>query len=142
MAKAVKVGLRAGDGPPPGYLWSVWYLSAARDEAAEFLSPEQYAHVVDLLRALANERDPSHAVTVRVEAVEDFFELKDKGGVLQKINLRVFYTIEAARRTIVVLAALKKEADGQTPTWMKVRVRSRLRRLRNGEFGGFPPEHP
>jgi hypothetical protein len=135
MAKLIKVGVQAGAGPLPGYLWSVHYLSSARDEAMGFLNDAQYAHVVDLVRSLAAEPDPTHPVTVTVEAVEDFFELKDKGGVLGKINLRVYFTVSQKEEAIVILAAIKKEMDGQTPNWVKTRVRYRLRKFREGEFG-------
>lgn len=135
MAKPLKVGVQAGAGPLPGYFWSVYYLSSARDEAMGFLNEAQYAHVVDLVRALASEPNPTHPVTVTVEAVEDFYELKDKGGVLGKINLRVYFTVNPKEKAIVVLAAIKKEEDGQTPNWVKTRVRYRLRKFREGEFG-------
>lgn len=135
-AKAVKTGLRAGGGPPPGYHWSVHYLSAARNEAHGFLTDVQYAHVIDLFKALASEPDPTHPVTVTVETIENYYELKDKGGVLGKINLRVYFTVFEKERAIVVLAAIKKEADGQAPRWVKTRVRVRLRRFRESGFGG------
>lgn len=135
MTKPLKVGVQAGAGPLPGYLWSVYYLSAARGEAMDFLNEAQYGHVVDLVRALASEPDPTHPVTVTVEAIEDYFELKDKGGVLGKINLRLYFTVSQQHRSIVILAAIKKEADGQAPNWVKIRVRYRLRKFREGEFG-------
>jgi hypothetical protein len=135
MVKPLKVGLKAGAGPLPGYSWHVGYLSVARDEAMGFLNDEQYAHAVDLVRALASEVDPSHPSTVTVEAVEDFFELKDKGGVLGKINLRIYFTINREEKAIVIIAAIKKEAEGQTPSWVKIRVRNRLRKFHAGEFG-------
>ncbi|HEX8875270.1 MAG TPA: hypothetical protein VF777_00870 [Phycisphaerales bacterium] len=135
MAKPLKVGVQAGAGPLPGYLWSVYYLSSARDEAMGFLNEAQYAHVVDLLRSLASESDPTHPLTVTVEAVEDFYELKDKGGVLGKINLRVYFVVNQKEKAIVILAAIKKEEDGQTPNWAKTRVRYRLKKFHAGEFG-------
>ena len=122
-------------GVPPGYLWNVPYLTLARDEAMGFLNEEQYAHVVDLLGALASEPSPTHANLVAVEAVEDFYELKDKGGILGKINLRVFFTVVPEEKAIVVLGAIKKESDGQTPTWAKTRIRYRLRKFHGGDFG-------
>jgi len=135
MAKALNVGFHAGAGPDPGYLWSVHYLSVAREEAESFLNDGQYEHVVDLFRSLASEKDPTHPVTVTVEAIEDFYELKDKGGILGKISLRVYFTVSPHDAAIVVLAAIKKEEDGQTASWTKTRVKYRLRRFRKGEFG-------
>lgn len=135
MAKSLKTGLRRGGGVPPGYRWNVVYLSMARDDAMQFLDEGQYAHVIDQFKALASEENPRKPATVSVDAVEDFFELRDKGGILGKINLRVFFTILPRERTILVLGAIKKEADGQTPTWARIRIRHRWRRYRNGEFG-------
>ncbi|MGE3175845.1 MAG: hypothetical protein AB7O32_00130 [Vicinamibacterales bacterium] len=138
MENPLKVGALAGAGPPPGYAWSVLYLEQAASEARSFLNEEQYAHAVDLLRTLAEEVDPRRAQMVQVESVEDFFELKDKGGVLGKINMRVFFIVLPASKAIVVLGAVKKEADGKTPTVVRCKIRVRKRRFEKGEFGGLP----
>lgn len=138
MAKSIHVGLRAGGGPKPGYEWSICYLTAARDDASRFLNEAQYGHVIDLMRALAAEPDPRRPKSVTVEQVDSFFELKDKGAILGKINLRVFFTVDDESRAVVVWAAIKKEADNQTPEWAKIRVRSRIRRYRNGDYGRLP----
>lgn len=108
-------------------------MEVAREEAMAFLDEGQYAHVVGLFQELAREIDPTRPESLRVEKVEDFFELKDKGGVLGKINLRVFFIVTG--RSIVVLCAIKKEADGQTPMWAKIRTRYRLRNFSLGAYG-------
>ena len=36
--KPIKVGVTEGQGPPPGYNWSVWILDSAFDEAQGFLN--------------------------------------------------------------------------------------------------------
>ncbi|MFN0131215.1 MAG: hypothetical protein ACKVW3_01580 [Phycisphaerales bacterium] len=136
MAKTIHTGLHAE--VAVGYLWSVFYLTAARDEAMAFLTEEQYAHVTDLMRALAAEADPRRPKTVDVEAVEDWHELKDKGAILGRINLRVYFTVENSRKALLVLGAIKKEADGKMPEWAKIRIRNRLRRFRRGEYGSLP----
>ena len=59
--------------------------------------------------------------------IDDFFEVRDKGGVLGKINVRVFFFIEFKSRTIVVLGAIKKENEGQTPGPTKLTMRRRMR---------------
>ena len=41
MTKPLKVGFRAGGKPPSELLWSVHYLTAARDEAMSFLTESQ-----------------------------------------------------------------------------------------------------
>jgi phage-related protein len=73
-----------------------------------------------------------------VEPVEHYFELKDKGGPLGRINLRVFFTVLPEHRTILVLHAVKKEADGQTPQRTKILVRRRLRDFLAGIYGPLP----
>jgi len=100
-----------------------------------FLDEAQYGHVIDLMRALAAEPDPRRPKTVEVEAVEGFFELKDKGCILGNINLRIFFIVEDESKAVLVLGAIKKEADGKTPEWAKIRVRNRLRRFRSGDYG-------
>lgn len=138
MTKPLKVGLRAGGTPPDELLWSVHYLTVARDEAMSFLTEAQYAHVVDGFEALARQEDPRRPTTQRVEQVEDFYEFKDKGGILAKINLRVYFAVLPTQKTIVALHTIKKEADGQTPRHVKILVGMRLRRLRAGDYGPLP----
>lgn len=136
MAESIKVGLKQET--QRGLCWNVHYLPCADEEAREFLNEEQHAHAVDQLRALASEAQPARPTTVRVDAIEDLYELKDKGGILGRINVRIFFTVCSASRSILVLGATKKEEDGPTPVHMKVRIRSRLRRFRAGHFGPLP----
>ena len=137
MGKQIKVGVHVGGGVDPGYMWSVHFLSVAQDEAKGFLDDSQYEHVVDLVKCLAAERDPRRPAALDVEEVDGFYELKDKGGVLGKINLRVFFILEVGLKSVLVLSAVKKEAMGKTPKWMKVLVEHRIRRYRNGEYGSL-----
>jgi len=129
MAKTLKVGVQVGGGPGTGFLWHVNYLTVARKEAMAFLSEEQYQHVVDQFCGLASESDPTRPVTVEVQAIESFYEMKDKGGILGQINLRVFFVVDKATRTILVLGSIIKSAEGQTPSWIKRRIQLRIRRL-------------
>lgn len=132
MSKAIHVGVRAGRGPLPGYEWNVLYLSASRDDAMRFLDEVQYAHVSDLFKALASEEDVRRPTTVRVEQVEDFFELKDKGGILGKVNLRVYFIVDDRVRSVLVIAAINKDNEDQMPERAKIKVRSRIRRRVRG----------
>ena len=113
--KAVKVGVKEGGGPPPGYLWNVDLLGQAFDEAMGFLNEDQYSHLASQVRELAMQEEPTRAETVDVRPVEDFHEIRDKGGILGKINARVFFFNHKPTRTILVLGAIKKENDGPTP---------------------------
>lgn len=139
MRQRIKTGARVGGGPQPGYKWNVEYLTIAADEAS-FLTETQYEHVVDQIRELARADDPSHPSTVTVSPVDDFLELKEKGGPLGKINLRVFFIVDKreGKKKIVLLGALKKENDGQIP---KAKRRTISRRKRKYLKGDYDPSH-
>jgi hypothetical protein len=134
MAKQVKVGVTQGGGRPPGYLWGVNILDEAFDEVMKFLSHDQYRHLALQFKELAREPEPSHSRTASVDAIEDFFELRDRGGILGSLNVRVFFLLDKQRRSIVVLGGIKKQNDGATPIGAKIRMRRRARKYRNGEY--------
>ncbi|MEI7688102.1 MAG: hypothetical protein WCL32_24105, partial [Planctomycetota bacterium] len=115
------------DGPPPGYKWNVAILEVSYSEASEFLDPDQYAHMASLVRELARQDDATHSKTIDVRPVQEFFEIRDKGGILGKKNVRVFYFVEKRSRSIVILGAFKKEAEGATPVGVRLRMRRRMR---------------
>jgi hypothetical protein len=110
------------------------YHEAAREEARRFLNEDQYAHVVGLFAELPLERDPGRSLTCDVESIDQFFELRDKGGVLGKINFRAYFSLHRRSRTICVLACVKKEQEGRTPNYVVKRVRNRLR-MAASEYG-------
>lgn len=135
--KSISVGVREGAGPVPGYQWSVWILNVAFDEAMGFLTPVQYEHLAMQFRELALQDDPTHCdfISVRSMSPESYYELRDKGGVLGKINARVFFGVDKDSRAIVVLGSIKKQNDGPTPTGDIIRIRRRWRMYQNGEYG-------
>lgn len=143
MDKAVKVGVRLGAGPESGYAWDVWILELALQDA-KFLDEAQYAHVADQVRQLARERDPSHSRLQSVDAVEGYWELREKGGPLGRINVRVFFYMDkrsiGRRRhhAIVILGTIKKENNGPTPAGDRLRMRRRLRKYLAGDYGPLP----
>ncbi len=100
-----------------------------------FLDEAQYQHLAIQFRELAGEADPTHSKLVSIDKIEDFYELRDKGGILGHINVRVFFGIDDASRAIVVLGAIKKEKQGATPVGDKVRMRRRWRKYKKGEYG-------
>lgn len=122
-----KIGVRQGGGPHPGYSWSVQILQRAFDEAMGFLNSDQYDHLARQVKELAREDEPSQCPTVDVRPIESYYELRDKGGVLGKINARVFFFLNSLTRTIVILGAVKKESDGPTPIGDKITMRRRMR---------------
>ena len=124
----LKVALRKGAGRPPGYQYGVSYFAEARREAMSCLTDVQYAHIARQFQELAREPDPGHPATVDVKQIEDYYEMRDKGGVLGKTNFRAYFCVDKAARLIVVLGADKKEEDGQTSQVVKIKMRYRLRR--------------
>jgi hypothetical protein len=125
--KKVKVGVKVGGGPPPGYQWNIEVLDIAYEEAREFLDEDQYEHLASQFRELARQVDPTHSETIDVRPIEDFHELRDKWGILRRLNVRVFFLVHKERRTIVVLGAMNKQNEGPTPLGDRVRARFRMR---------------
>ncbi len=134
MAKEVKVGVTQGGGPPPGYRWSVRILNEGYHEVMGFVNRAQYHHLALQFKELATENDPSHSVTADIRAIEDYFELRDKGGILGGMNVRIFFLLDKHRTIIVVLGGIKKQNDGPTPNGAKIRMRRRARNYRNGGY--------
>ncbi|MGA2498597.1 MAG: hypothetical protein ABSH20_12700 [Tepidisphaeraceae bacterium] len=126
----LKTALKQGGGPPPGYRWHVWKLDVADRDARGFLDEDQYAHMADQVKELARQSDPTHPATLSVDAIEGFHELREKGGLLGKINVRLFFYLDKSAQVIVILGAIKKENNGPTPTGDKIRMRHRLRMYR------------
>lgn len=133
--KPLKVGVRENPDADPPSNWGVFYLAIARDEAQHLLDEAQYHHIADQFKQLASERDPTHSQLVDVRPIEDFFELRDKGGPLGRLNIRVFFLMDKANRAMIVLGTIKKEADGPTPLGDKIVMRIRKRRYLSGAFG-------
>lgn len=107
--------------------WELGYLDAAEKDARKFLSDEQYAHAIQLFEDLAYESDPTKSQTQDVRKIDQFYELRDKGGILGKINLRVYFALFDGRKIILALCTYKKEDEGKTPPHIVTRVRNRLR---------------
>ncbi|SFI16831.1 type II toxin-antitoxin system RelE/ParE family toxin [Planctomicrobium piriforme] len=127
MAKRrkVKLGVRKGGGPPPGYEWSVGILDFAAHEAAAVLGTSQYRHIAMQVKQLAAQGDPTHSAMVDVRQVEDLWEIRDKGGPLGNLNIRAFFCVDNSRRALIVLGLIVKKNDGKTPLGDKVRMRHR-----------------
>ena len=106
--KQIKVGVRHGDGPPPGYVWSVGILDFAFAEVMGFLNEAEYGHIAMQVKELAREDDPSHSRTASVDQIQGFFELREKGGILGKKNVRIFFGLDKSKKTIVILGGLKR----------------------------------
>lgn len=133
--KEVKVGVHRGGGVPPGYCWTVLIPDIAFAEARNFLNSDQYQHMTMQVKEIAKEDDPTHSEFADVKSIEDFFELRDKGGILGGMNVRLFFFLDKRERFLVILGAIKKQNDGPTPKGDRKRMSRRKRRYLNGEFG-------
>ena len=134
MRKPLKVGVRTGEGPPPGYLWTVVIVDHAHEEMVKEFTELECEHLRDQVRTLAAEKNLRVSVILDVDAIEDFFELRDKGGVLGKKNVRVYFDVWDDQRLILILGVVKKESEGASNP-IKIRMRRRLRMLKAGEYG-------
>lgn len=115
--------------PMTGAHWNLSYLEVSQQEGRDFLNDDQYENVVDQFEVLAQEHDPTHSTTADIEPIDEFYELRDKGGILGKINLRVYFAVWPRFKTLVVLGAIKKEAEGQCPPHVVIRMRHRKRNV-------------
>ena len=131
--KSVKTGVQRGRGEPE-YQWTVSILHVAFEEAMAFLTPAGYQHLAMQVKELARQGDPTHSVTVSVRAIEDFYEIRDKGGPLGKHNVRVFFGCDARLRRIVILGTLSKKNDGATPLGDRKRMARRWRAYSRGDY--------
>lgn len=113
-------------------VWALAYLKVSAEEGHSFLTDLQYDHAVEQFEALALEQDPTHPkAAISVQPHGEFMELRDKGGVLRKINLRVYFIlIDRPTKTIVVIGAYKKEDEAQTPKHIVIKMRNRAKYVR------------
>lgn len=132
--KQIQVGVRQGAGPEPGYQWDVALLSFVFKER-KFLNKEQRKHLASEVKELARQLDPTHSDTISIDNIEDFHELRDWGGILDDLNVRIFFGVDKKARAIVVLGVIKKKNNGATLLGDKVRMRRRWRKYLNGDYG-------
>lgn len=102
--------------------WGVIVLDAAYREAKKVLGEGvKYDHARSLVRQLATQDDPTHSEELDVVAVFDFFEIRDWGGVLYPVNLRIYYLVDRENRRIVILCVDDKKSQK-----LKVAIRERI----------------
>ena len=65
-----------------------------------------------------------------------FYELRNKGGILGKINLRIFFSVHDERKLILILGSFNKKNDGSTPAHVVGRIRNRLEEALATNFKG------
>jgi hypothetical protein len=107
-------------------------LDAARREGHKILSDPQYDHVVDLLKRLVDFGNQEELGDLSIEPISSFWELREKGGILGKINLRVYFGTLPEVQELIVAKAYKKHEEGQTPPHVIVAVENRLEEYKHG----------
>ena len=126
----------------PPFKWSVEVLDQMEKEAQKQLDDPQCEHMKDQVRSLAREDDPTHPQAVDVRALGDeLFELRDKGGPLRKLNVRIFFNVLKKKiREIVLLGLIKKENEGKTsPAKLKL-MRWRGKQYKTSREKGLKPK--
>lgn len=141
--KPLKVGVWARNGGVPDFKRMVIVHDLSHREAMGFLSEAQRRHLALQVQELATEDDPTHSDTVDVRKIEDFYEIRDRGGVLGGLSVRVFFGVDDRNKDnkrIVVLGTIKKQNNGPTPTGDKLRMRRRWRKYLKGDYGDVMPD--
>lgn len=114
-------------GGEPGGMYRVGYLPKAQREGRELLSEPQYAYAVRQAERLRHWGNQDEIAALRTEAVENFYELKLKGNVLGKTNLRIFFAVLDAggERFVIILGVYKKEEEDQLPRHLVITMKHR-----------------
>ena len=106
---------------------AVVVLESAKRDGKKFLNDGQYFHMVGVIQRLVDFNNSDEISDLRIEPIENFFELKEKGGLLGKINVRIYFAHLQDEGRIVVLKAYKKDEDGQVSRHVVITVQARLR---------------
>jgi hypothetical protein len=109
-------------------------IAIAKGEGRELLSDPQYLYVTDILKRLVYFLEPSEINDLSIDSVEDFYELRLRGTALGKKNIRIYFSYFKDTNEVVVVRVWQKDNQDKTPQFIKVNVRTRLRRYREGEF--------
>jgi hypothetical protein len=113
---------------------TVVVLNIAAKEGADELTAGQYLHVKDQIKQLVGFGRQEFESQLRIEKFGEFWELKEKGGVLGKKNIRVYFKYHEEANEVVVLSTYKKEDDGQAPDHIRIRLKNRWKRYLKGDF--------
>ena len=106
--------------------WVVVALDVAKAEGRKILSRAQYEHIKEVLKRLVDFGDKDELSDLSIEPIGSFWELREKGGILGRINLRVYFGTLPEDWELVVAKTYKKEDDGKTPPHIVDLVEHRL----------------
>ena len=111
-------------------------VGMAAKEGWDELTPGQYLHLKDLVKQLVGFGRQAYESNLTIAPFGDFWELKAKGGVLGRKNMRVYFKFDKGANDVVVLHTYKKEDDRQAPPHVQIRVKNRWNCYVRGDFGG------
>jgi hypothetical protein len=105
----------------------VIHLEAFHKDLCKFLNPGQCFYMELLANRLERFGDAETTADLRIDKIGNgLWELKAKGNVLGKINVRVFFSPVPGHAQVVVLGAFKKENEGSTPPHRVAKMQNRL----------------
>jgi hypothetical protein len=67
-----------------------------------------------------------------IESIQSFYELKEKGGILGRINLRVYFGTIPEEHKLVIAKTYKKDEEGPPPRYVVISVEDRLEEYKAG----------
>ncbi len=95
---------------------TVRVIGYAQKEGRTILKNDgKYQHIVDIEKRLVDFGNLEETCDLDIRSFHEFFELRERGGLLGNINLRVFFAHLPERNEIVILKTYKKERNDQTP---------------------------
>jgi hypothetical protein len=101
-------------------------LGASKAEARAILSDSQYWYAVGLVKRLVDFGNKAATTDLRIGPFKKFWSLKLKGGMLKKINLRIYFAFVQEKNEIVVLMTYKKEEMRRVSPHVAITLEDRL----------------
>lgn len=85
-------------------------LTRFEHDLDQLLSGSQKDHIWDVIRDVALENDPLQCPTVEIVRVtlpsgSQVYVLRDRNGILKKLQLQVFFEVQQESRTLLFLGA-------------------------------------
>jgi hypothetical protein len=110
----------------PRKVWIVVALDVAKREGQKILNKAQYQHIKEVLKRLVDFGNDEELSDLAIEPIASFWELKEKWGILGRINLRVYFGTFPEDMELVIAKTYKKEDDGKAPSHIIDVVEHRL----------------
>jgi hypothetical protein len=106
--------------------YEVVVLKKAIDEGRKELNDGEYWHVVNILRKLVDFNDSAAMSELDIKPIDGIYELREKGGLLGKKNMRFFFDAFPKANKLVIARAYRKDEEDQTPRHIIINAHTRL----------------